>query len=642
MDDPRPLASSNGPKDLHVAAVADDRVHEPPPPEVVPSQHGQRLDMDRNAGLLERRSELTLLGKHHERGESSAIEPLGEHAQLPVRPKSAGGSMDEHDRGRHPRDSFRLAMIRAMSSRRQKFSDRGYLPPLRLFDERECEAILAGLTRDQPPPMDWDKGWAATSPEYFRLAVHDDILDLVTDLLGGDVLLWGASLVVRTPGAPHPWHTDIESSSPEGETLAVWIGLANTNRRSSLKVAPFSHRFGVPLQQVAQQNGAGREKVTDEVVAGWARERDARSGVVPVEARDGEVVLFDGRLWHGSQNLNRRGARYAALLQYATPRTPIRIPDFSRPEWPFESYRVPSAPCVLVSGRDVDGHNRVVAGPAVVSGYRGKPALTTRVQPLRLPLEQDPEVGWKPHALFRGGTPNLKTIGCHASVLDPGQPHPPHRHDEEEILIVLDGEATLVLEATAEGAEHSHPARRGTFAYYPAGLAHTIRNTADAPVTYVMFKWRADPQEKADRLEHQVIPYGESSDEAVQTGSSGFSANTLLEGETSCLRRLHSHLTTLQPGAGYDPHVDAHDVAIVVLEGTLETLGEQVGRDSVVFYAAGESHGMRNVGDAPAVYLAFEFHGRHLPHRGSNGRHTRPGTRLRSLISRALKIRQAA
>ena len=55
----------------------------------------------------------------------------------------------------------------------------------------------------------------------------------------------------------------------------MWIGLANTNSHSSLKVAPFSHRFGVPMQQVAQENGARREKVTDELVAGWAKERDA-------------------------------------------------------------------------------------------------------------------------------------------------------------------------------------------------------------------------------------------------------------------------------------------------------------------------------------------------------------------------------
>jgi quercetin dioxygenase-like cupin family protein len=279
-----------------------------------------------------------------------------------------------------------------------------------------------------------------------------------------------------------------------------------------------------------------------------------------------------------------------------------------------------------VSGRAVDGQNRLVAGPAA-TGKPGTPALTTRVHSLRLPLEQDPEVGWKPHRFFQGCTPNLKTLGCHASVLDPDrEPHPPHRHDEEEILVVLDGEVTLVR----DGAQQT--ARRGTFAYYPPDFGHTIRNASDAPATYVMFKWRADQQEKTDLLEHQLVPYGESADEPLESGSSGFSAKALFAGETRSLRRLQAHLTTLQPGAGYDPHVDAHDVAIVVLEGTLETLGEQVGPDSVVFYAAGEPHGMRNEADVPARYLVFEFHGRHLPHRNPNGRRGGLGARLRSLL----------
>jgi hypothetical protein len=147
-----------------------------------------------------------------------------------------------------------------------------------------------------------------------------------------------------------------------------------------------------------------------------------------------------------------------------------------------------------------------------------------------------------------------------------------------------------------------------------------------------MFKWRADRREKTELLEHRLIPYGEVSANTLQTDPSGFSTDRLFEGETTCLRRLQAHLTTLEPGAGYDPHVDAHDVAIVVLEGALETLGEKVGPDSVIFYAAGEPHGMRNVGDAPAVYLVFEFHGRHLPHRDSNGGHRGLRARLRSLL----------
>ncbi|MGB6680380.1 MAG: glycosyltransferase, partial [Candidatus Bathyarchaeia archaeon] len=72
--------------------------------------------------------------------------------------------------------------------------------------------------------------------------------------------------------------------------------------------------------------------------------------------------------------------------------------------------------------------------------------------------------------------------------------------------------------------------------------------------------------------------------------------------------KLHCHITTMQPGAGYAPHADSYDVAILLLEGTVETLGQRVSSQAVIFYAAGEPHGIKNIGDIPACYLVFEFH----------------------------------
>ena len=50
------------------------------------------------------------------------------------------------------------------------------------------------------------------------------------------------------------------------------------------------------------------------------------------------------------------------------------------------------------------------------------------------------------------------------------------------------------------------------------------------------------------------------------------------------------------------------DVVIVVLSGKVETLGRIVEPYGVIYYAAGEPHGMRNAGDGVARYLVFEFH----------------------------------
>jgi hypothetical protein len=50
-------------------------------------------------------------------------------------------------------------------------------------------------------------------------------------------------------------------------------------------------------------------------------------------------------------------------------------------------------------------------------------------------------------------------------------------------------------------------------------------------------------------------------------------------------------------------------VAIIVLEGEVESLGKRVRPHSVIFYGAGEPHGMRNPGGSIARYAVFEFHG---------------------------------
>jgi hypothetical protein len=64
----------------------------------------------------------------------------------------------------------------------------------------------------------------------------------------------------------------------------------------------------------------------------------------------------------------------------------------------------------------------------------------------------------------------------------------------------------------------------------------------------------------------------------------------------------------LPAGKGYEAHIDPYDVAIILLEGEVETLGTRVSPTGVIFYGAGETHGMWNPGHTIAKYLVFEFH----------------------------------
>jgi quercetin dioxygenase-like cupin family protein len=123
-----------------------------------------------------------------------------------------------------------------------------------------------------------------------------------------------------------------------------------------------------------------------------------------------------------------------------------------------------------------------------------------------------------------------------------------------------------------------------------------------------MFKWHDRAYPREEQLGHGRFDAGAMFGD--RAGGDGFQTRKVFEGPTERLERLQCHVSTLTPGAGYPPHIDPYDVAIVFLKGEVETLGQRVREGSLILYPAGEPHGMRNAGDTTAEYVVFEFQGR--------------------------------
>ncbi len=230
--------------------------------------------------------------------------------------------------------------------------------------------------------------------------------------------------------------------------------------------------------------------------------------------------------------------------------------------------------------------------------------------PFELPLHREAGEKWKPFPIFHGSTAELKDLSCHVSTLVHGfSPHPPHEHDQEEILFVLSGEVDIVLKdhtVTDQSCFYRGHLQKNQFAYYPANFAHSLETTSKEPANYLMFRWCGDSFPKNNILNFRFFDFLPPRDEAYN--SQGVSMQLMFEEPTQYLEMLHCHTTHLAPGAGYAPHADSYDVAILLLEGEVQTLGQNIKAPGVIFYETGKPHGMLNATAYPAKYLVLEFH----------------------------------
>jgi len=243
---------------------------------------------------------------------------------------------------------------------------------------------------------------------------------------------------------------------------------------------------------------------------------------------------------------------------------------------------------------------------------RPYPSLNNTICHLEIPLNANSKLPWKMVPQFRGKTPNLNFISCHVSILKKGQsPHLPHAHDEEEILLLLYGQIEVII------ADDQNPAglqrirlNPGEFMYYPATYQHTLETVSDEPANYVMFKWYNRKKTKNPILQKgHFRPFREPLE--IKDLSRLFT-RLVLEGPSLYCKKLHIHESILKPGVGYRPHADDHDVAMIILQGEVETIQQRAKPFDILFFPAGKKHGMRNSGKQEVRYLVFEFHGSRL------------------------------
>lgn len=87
---------------------------------------------------------------------------------------------------------------------------------------------------------------------------------------------------------------------------------------------------------------------------------------------------------------------------------------------------------------------------------------------------------------FAGATAGTRDLLSGTATINPGlEIHPPHRHAEEEFLMVVEGSGEWTV------GEETFPATQGDMIYAAAWDLHGIKNTGDVPLTFVFWKWNS-------------------------------------------------------------------------------------------------------------------------------------------------------
>jgi len=481
------------------------------------------------------------------------------------------------------------------------FRNNGFYGPISLFSSEKIRRILKLISNNQPAPMDWKKGHAVTSYNYYSIATDNKIINIIRSLLGEDIILWGASILFHNSKNLNCWLTDFETHSPNAQSVSLYISLESAIDNLNLKLLTGSHKFGKSFQETFVKSS--NKELLDKELLEWARLKKANSLIEEISLSSGEACMLDGRVWY---NIHLQHNTIALLFQYAKPDTSIRIPNYDSKKWPPIFKTIPKPPCLIISGNARKSQNRILPPPAEIGIT--KPYLTNLIHQLQMPLKNDIKTGWKSYRIFHGSSSKCFYFGCYISVLNQGKsPHIPHSHSAEELLIVLDGTIDIVI---AKDSRDKNPKieniKRNSCVYYPAYQYHTLYNSGCEPVTYLIFKWDSNKPQNKNTMGTNFFSL--SPNNMSKLNKKNFYKYLLFEGRTKYLNKLHAHFSIIQPGFAYQPHEDSYEVAIWVLNGKLETLDTEIHSNSIILYGAGHSHGMRNIGNIPATYLVFEFH----------------------------------
>jgi mannose-6-phosphate isomerase-like protein (cupin superfamily) len=268
----------------------------------------------------------------------------------------------------------------------------------------------------------------------------------------------------------------------------------------------------------------------------------------------------------------------------------------------------------------------VAAAADAVVGVPAPSELTSQLLPASKAVVAEQGKFGEFKTMLCGETRSVSDLLTGVARIEPGQQiHPPHRHVEEEFLLLAKGSGTWHLDG------HDSPAREGDLLYVAPWVEHGLTNTSDQPLTFVVVKWNGKGVAKAEKpedgssasklqeLKSSVLHRDDVKPDASGAGGPiGDVRRYVNGGATRSMSGVVTGVASLLAGKEVHPphqHADEELLYVVKGRGTWHLDGKDVeaAAGDLLYTQPWTVHGVTASASEPLTFYVLKWNGRGVP-----------------------------
>lgn len=217
------------------------------------------------------------------------------------------------------------------------------------------------------------------------------------------------------------------------------------------------------------------------------------------------------------------------------------------------------------------------------------------------------KTGSEQRTLLEGSTVDFRHLKIHATTVPARQaPHPAHKHADEELVIIKEGELTITIEGKTKSLGP------GSVALILPGDEHGFENKGSVSATYYVMRYESKAPADQERGKTAGGSFWVDWKEVAFKPHDKGGIRRMFDRATAMTKRFEMHVTTLKEGLwSHPPHTHrAAEILLMVDHSAQELIdGKPASATAgdLIFLESNVPHAIQNTSKGSCTYFAFQF-----------------------------------